>query len=980
MQPNPEQKKAIEHHRGPLLIVAGAGTGKTTVIANRIAYLISQKKAKPEEILALTFTEKAATEMQERVDMLVPYGFADVWISTFHSFGNSVLEDDGLFLGLTTDFKVMAEPQQIVFFREHLFEFPMDKFRPLGNPLKHIESILFLFTRLKDEDVACEEYADYVQLLENVVRENPKDDALKEEFVIQKELSDIYKKYEELKIKAGVIDFSDQVWLTLKLFRDHPAVLKKYREKFKYILVDEFQDTNYSQFQLLKLLLNKEKNITVVGDDDQSIYKFRGAAISNILNFKRTYPNAKQVVLTKNYRSVQQILDTAYTLIKYNNPDRLEVKNKINKKLISVRKHKNSRTQELKNVVSHHHFDTVSAEADFVAEKIEEFICVNPRSNPRESALLYKDFAILVRSNNDAEPFIKSLNMKDIPWHFSGGSGLYTRQEIKVLISFLKVIAEPADNVALFYLAASDVYNMPMADLTIYMNTATQQKNALYKMLSSADIQDISNIGIQIARKIIDDIKKYIELSRELSTGQVLYKFIQETGWLKKLVEEKTGEKNEQVSNIALFFEIIKKFAEISQHDKLQFFIQHLTTLIDAGSNPATAEPNTETDAVNILTIHKAKGLEFPVVFLVAAVQGKFPVRRRQEHIAIPESLIKDILPSGDFHLQEERRLFYVGLTRAKQQLYITSAGDYGGARERKISQFVYETLSLPATKIAAQKLQPIEALKKNAVVENVKIKTRLTYTTPLILSHFQIDDYLTCPLKYKYIHILKIPVMANHTIVYGNAMHKTIQFYYKRKITKKLVTLEELLKKFEANWQSAGFLSREHEEQRLETGRETIRNFFYREQKTKIVPKYIEKKFKFNSEGNIIIGRFDRVDITKKGAIIIDFKTSDISDKQEADERAKKSTQLAIYALAWNALYGVLPQKVELHFVETGVVGSTAPDEKMMNRIKEIINITAAGIQAEKFEPAPQYRSCNYCPFNTICPNVKKTGSSKSA
>lgn len=982
---NTEQKKAVTYGKGPLLIVAGAGTGKTTVISHRIAYLISKKKAKPDEILALTFTEKAAAEMQERIDLLVPYGFADVRISTFHSFGNRILEDESIFLGLTSDFKVMAQPQQIVFCHEHLFEFPMQKLRPLGNPLKHIESIMFLFSRLKDEDVSYEEYANYVKLFENVVRENPKNEAVEDEFLFQKELCEIYKKYEDLKMQYGLIDFSDQVWLALKLFRTNPAILKRYREKFKYILVDEFQDTNYSQFQLLKILLNKEKNITVVGDDDQSIYKFRGAAISNILNFKKAYPQAMQVVLTKNYRSNQQILDCAYTLIKYNNPDRLEVKNKINKKLIAVNKLRTT-NYELQTV-SHHHFDTVSAEADFVADKITELISVNCRGEfirptQGQSALSYKDFAVLVRSNNDAAAIIKSLNVKNIPWRFSGGSGLYAREEVRILISFLKTISDLSDNVSLFHLASSEVYKIPMHDLTVCINEASRTKISLYRIFEqSSRLSDLTCDGKQVIKRIIEDIQKYTEVSREFSAGQVLYRFINDTGWLKKLADqvgspqanEKTASSVEKISNIAVFFDIIKNFSDISKNNKVHFLISQLTALIEAGSNPATAEADFDIDAVNILTIHKAKGLEFPVVFMFSLVQGKFPVNRKKELIAVPDALIKDILPAGDFHKQEERRLFYVGMTRAKDVLYLTSASDYGGQRQRKISQFVYEALNIVQAKIPAKKLQPLEAIKKNDSMLSSKSSSYTAAKKHLSLSHFQVDDYLTCPLKYKYIHILRVPVMANHSIIYGNAMHEAIQFYFKRKMDGKPADLGEIIKKFETKWESTGFLSVEHEEQRLEEGRQALRKFFHAAQKSKTVPKYIEKKFKFRFGDDIISGRFDRVDEHGDDAVIIDFKTSDIAKKEDADERAKKSTQLAIYALAWEKLTGKLPKSVELHFINTGIVGAFKPDGETVDTIKQIIEKVSDGIKNGNFDANPEYMSCNYCPFNAICPGVKK-------
>jgi len=959
---NTEQKEAVTHKNGPLLIVAGAGTGKTTVIANRIAYLISSKMAKPEEILALTFTEKAAIEMQERVDMLVPYGFADVWISTFHSFGNRLLEDESIFLGLAPNFKVMERPQQTVFLRDHFFELPIKILRPLGNPLKHIENILTLFSRLKDEDVSSEEYDGYVKKLEGGYLKNVSDEVAREEYQIQEELSRIYKKYEELKMKYGVIDFSDQVWLILKLFRDHPSIVDKYRKKFKYTLVDEFQDTNYSQFQLLKILINDERNVTVVGDDDQSIYKFRGAAISNILGFKDKYPDARQVVLTKNYRSNQKILDTAYELIKYNNPDRLEVKNNIDKKLVAMRRDK-PLAGEMTSV-SHCHFDTVSQEADFVAERIKELV---------RGGKKYNDFAILVRSNNDADPFIKALNVSGMPWHFTGGSGLYARDEIRIMLSFLNLISNLSDSVSMFHLASSEIYDIPMTDLIFCMNEASRKNIPLYKIFEKAVPDEITPAGLEAIKKVLGDLKKYIELSRDLPTGQVLYKFINDTGWLKKLADETNPRSAEKVSNIAIFFDIIKNYSKISQKDRAQFFIQHLNLLIEAGSDPATAEADSDTEAVNILTIHKAKGLEFPYVFMVSLVQNKFPSTNRRDTMEVPVTLIKDILPAGDFHKQEERRLFYVGMTRAKNVLYLTSARDYGGKTERKVSQLVCETLNLPQTKIPAKKLHPVEAIKKNETVDESVLFSAASVKKQLTLSHYQVDDYQTCPMKYKYVHILRIPVLAHHSIIYGNAMHETIQFYYKRKMEKSAVSADDMLKKFEAEWEASGFLSREHEEQRFEEGRQAILRFYNREEKSAIMPAYIEKKFKFDFEGDIIVGRFDRVDISPSGTAIIDFKTSDISKQDEADERAKKSTQLAVYAFAWETLTGKLPERLELHFVDSGIIGSVSPTVKMIEKIKGIIRTAAEGIRSENFDPNPQYLSCNYCPFVNICPGVKK-------
>jgi len=332
---NPEQLIAVTHGDGPLLIIAGAGTGKTKVITHRIAHLI-ENGVNPNQILALTFTEKAAGEMEERVDRLVPYGYSNVWISTFHSFGDRILRDNVLEIGLAPDFKVLSEAEKIIFLKEHLFELPLNYYRPLGNPIKYISAITGLISRLKDEDVGVEEYVTYADGLKKLVgetlvvshREGTSPSPTAQGFGLeqQDELAKTYAKYQELMAKHGYLDFGDQVVLPLKLFRARPHILKRYQEKFRYILVDEFQDTNFAQFQLVKLLSERHKNITVVGDDDQSIYKFRGAAISNVLGFQKIYPDAKLITLTKNYRSCQPILDSAYRLISHNNPDRLEVK------------------------------------------------------------------------------------------------------------------------------------------------------------------------------------------------------------------------------------------------------------------------------------------------------------------------------------------------------------------------------------------------------------------------------------------------------------------------------------------------------------------------------------------------------------------------------------------------------------------------------------------------------------------------------
>src|SRR3989338_2033044 len=375
---NAEQEKAVTHADGPLLIVAGAGTGKTTVITRRIAYLIEQG-VKPEEILALAFGEKAAGEMEERVDMLLPHGFVNVQISTFHAFGEQILSEYGIEIGLP-DFKVLNDVGQWLLIRNNLDKFNLDYYRPLGNPTKFIKAVLSHFSRLKDELISPEEYLDYVeklklnsegaetQITSPDLAPSPGGESEPENPARLQEIAGAYHTYNKILLDNSALDFGDLINYTLRLFKKRPKVLDHLRDRYKYILVDEFQDTNLAQYELVKLLAAPSNNITVVGDDDQSIFKFRGASISNILHFQRDYKDAKFINLARNYRSRQNILDAAYEFIKLNDPDRLEVKLGISKKLAAVPRA--SSGKEKKGTIEQIAARDYMEEAELVVEKI----------------------------------------------------------------------------------------------------------------------------------------------------------------------------------------------------------------------------------------------------------------------------------------------------------------------------------------------------------------------------------------------------------------------------------------------------------------------------------------------------------------------------------------------------------------------------------------------------------------------------------
>jgi DNA helicase II / ATP-dependent DNA helicase PcrA len=949
---NEAQRDAVTHEAGPLLIIAGAGTGKTTVITRRIAWLIATRRARPSEILALTFTDKAAAEMEERVDTLVPYGYADVPISTFHAFGDRVLRENALEQGLPPDFRVLSRAEQVIFLRDHLFALPLRHYRPLGDPTRHLQALLALFSRLKDEDVAPDEYISHAEALLGAAGDEEAR-ALAERHV---ELARTYAAYGSLMARAGQVDFGDQIVHALRLFRTRPHARRRYQGRFRHILVDEFQDTNHAQNELVQLLAAPHRNLTVVADDDQSIYKWRGAALSNVLDFKGRYPGARDIVLTENYRCHQEVLDAAYRLIQHNNPERLEVRYGITKRLKSARSG-SGRGPE------HRAYDTAPSEADGVTRLI---------ADGHDTGRPYRDFAILVRANGDADPFLRALNLRGIPWTFSGNAGLYGRPEVRLLVAFLRAVAHPDDSVSLHYLASSDIYQVPIVDLTKCATLADRRHRWLFDVLREAPAEvRLGEEGQAAIRRLVRDLERYMELARETPTGELLYQFLTDSGLMTRYARA-PAELEQEVQNVSKFFDRIRDASRVLRYDHVREFVKHLDALIEAGEDPAVAEADSETPAVQVLTVHKAKGLEWPVVFLVNCVQNRFPSTRRAEPIEMPSGLIKDTLPGGDFHLQEERRLFYVGMTRARDELYLTGAEDLGGRRRGKVSQFVLEALDLPKAAARPFRAQPVDELRRHARPAPAADGSEPAVTGPdLVLSHRQVDDYQTCPLKYRYIHVLRIPLPAHHSIVYGNALHKAVEFYLRRRAAGSYTPLEELLGAFEEAWRNEGFLTREHEEQRKRAGIAALSRFHHEEEATGARPAAVEAEFGFSLGDVRVRGRFDRVDEGPAGPVIIDYKSSDVADVRSADRRTRESLQLKIYALGQREMSGRLPAGVELRFLESGVVGRHVPTPEDLDEARRAIEAAAAGIRARRFEATPGYRTCRQCPYNQICPST---------
>lgn len=969
---NKEQQQAVKYNKGPLLIIAGAGTGKTSVVVEKIKYLVKNKLARPEQILALTFTEKAASEMEERVDRAMPYGYFQMNVSTFHAFAEQILKENGFQIGLSPSFRLMTEAETVIFLKQNLFLFNLKYFRPLGNPNKFLEVLLQHFSRLRDENISPEEYIRFAQV------KNIEEDELieKEKY---KELAQAYQTYQKLKIKEGLMDFADLVYNLLRLFQKRPNVLKRYRQQYKYVLVDEFQDTNISQYQLIELLCPAKLNpcLTVVGDDSQAIYKFRGASISNIINFMRDYKKAKQITLKNNYRSNQTVLDRAYKLIKNNDPDTLEFKLGISKNLLANKK-------DDKDAVNMYLAENAEDESDFVAKKILEL----------KDKFSFSDFAILVRANNHSEPFVRSLARAGIPYQFLGPGTLYKQPEVKDLIAYLRVLYNLEDSPSLFRLLYMDIYSVDKKDVSLLLTFAKKINQSLFqameiylahydKLIDRSEFE-IYKPYLPLLKtetkekflKIYKIIIKHLGLLKTNTAGQILYYFLEDSGLLKTLTNYKTEAQEKVAINISNFFNKLKMFE--SEHEDASVFavVDFINMSMEMGESPLVSKTDiASVNAVNILTVHSAKGLEFPVVFLVNLTEERFPTRLKKEVVSIPEALIKEILPSGDYHIEEERRLFYVGLTRAKDKVFLSSSKFYGeGKRIRKISRFVIETLG---EEMVGKKNEIVKEKKSQLSIFDFKQKKQgsgnLTPTNYKLqttnFSYSQLNSFKTCPLQYKYLYVLKIPTLPTDSASFGTSIHKTLQDFYTEFIKDKKINKKRLMEIYKETWVPIGYSSTAHESRMKKEGEKILNNYFDKYHSKKINVLGLEKLFKIKISNDIFLtGKIDRIDEKNGNEVeIIDYKTG----KKPSERELTKSLQLSIYALAAHDknMFNKKLSDINLtfHYLQTQEKITLKKTEEELIKTKEDVAGMVEEIKKGRF-PATPGKHCDFCSFKIIC------------
>ena len=934
MEFNEAQKEAVFHDLGPLLIVAGAGTGKTRVVTSRIVELIKSGKATPGEILALTFTEKASLEMLERVDESMPLSYEDICIKTFHAFSERILREAGLEIGLDPGFKLLNQLDQWFFMKKNLFNFDLNYYRPLGNPNQFIYDLLSHFSKLKDEMIMPDKYVEYAKNMED---SEEKDKVL--------EIAGAYRDYQEMLIKNNFLDFGDLTYYVLQLFEKRKSVLEEYAARYKYVLVDEFQDTNYAQFRLVEMLSEQHSNIVVVGDDDQSIYKWRGASLSNILQFEEKFPSHKKVVLTENYRSSRSILDSSYALIQKNNPDRLEVRDGISKKLNS--------NVDTAYPVEVHNFPNYIQETSFTAEKIK---FLHDSEN-----IPYGEFAILVRSNQLVHPFVEELKRLGLPYQVRNPKGLLVLDEIKDLLSVIRFLADPYDDIALMRILRMGIFDVSMAE--IHELNKKSGNDHLIEYLRTVEEENVlpgTESGVEKIKALFTHL---IEYSKNSSVGLVLNEFLEKSGYLVHMMEE---EMFEEVENINEFAKHIARFERENDDRSIIDFSGYLDMLEESNSSLA-GDNMPDRDSVQILTTHGSKGLEFEVVFVVSAVNHRFPVIKRRDTFSIPEDLTNEIFPEGDFHIQEERRLFYVAVTRAKSRLFVTHSDQYEGNKKWKVSPFIEEISASGDVEFTTHELSEnvFERLKAS------KVPKKPIFELPAFdrkrLSYSQLDTFKTCPLKYSYRYLLKIPSPPSHAANFGSSVHNTLNEFYQYLKSGKDVSMDLLEELYEKNWLGLGYESKAHENTRMKRGLGVLKQFYESNSDPWVVAAYLERPFNLKLGEYVVSGRIDRLDKLEDGTYeVIDYKTGKLKKGVNLD----RDLQLSIYALACRDVFRVPVSKLSLYYIEDNEKVSTSRSNAQIEDLIENVDELVDQMKKSGFEPTPGFL-CKFCEFRLVCPAV---------
>ena len=952
-------------------MIAGPGSGKTRVITQRIVHLLEKAPGlRPENILALTFTEKAAAEMRSRVTQELPGLDTSPHISTFHSFCYGVL------LKRHFERKLLDKVDIWIFLRQRMEQLGLEYYQKLAAPGAFLHDLNNFFSQCQDELIGPDEFEEYVCRRESEFQAraaslDPADRLLQEaELRKQQELARVFRTSRRLIEEAGYSSLGTLISEVVHLWDREPETLEEYHQQFRYILVDEFQDSNYGQVQLLKRLVAPPYNITAVGDPDQAIYRFRGAAHGTFDMFKEVFPVPVEVYLNRNYRSTRRILRTSDVLIARNERD--------GKKPPLVTENSEGANVFLLSSPDY------AVEADAVAGLVQDLI---------RGKRAITEIAILYRAHSHRDLLVREFRRRQIPFVIRGLSLLSTTI-IRDLLAYLRLVHSLHDNISLTRVLLTCHWKFPERLALDLRKQAAKGRCSIYDAIRQTEQSllkgDLQNTRWKELKSILAELRKKAE---HIPLTTLLDR-------MTELLELRFVPGSSDAACLDAFKKFLEKWEEKSETRKLPEFMEYFDYFLEAGGKIEVPEPPGPVNAIQMMSVHASKGLEFPVVFILCVASRRFPHGEQRPVIEFPDELRKGPVPPVNLHLEEERRLFYVAMTRAQEQLYVSSVGKKG----RKASVFIDDLLSDPVVEgrdIAKvefdekpEKTEPEAQPSKKTPARSRPAQpslfgepapapdtvrpplaewARAVPSTPpdgkLRLSATAIETYLDCPLKFKFGHLYRIPTGPQAALTFGNIMHQSVRHYFKLRKEGK-VAFDDVSSFYLGSWKNVGFEDSYQEETYQKTGLSQLREFTDRHNEIPIAAESVrtEVHFEIDMQDIVLEGRIDQINPVKPQepelVQLVDYKTGRPRTQKDAD----KSLQLSVYALAARNQMGLEPESLVFYNLTNNQAVASVRTDKELDAVRQKILGVAEEIRGMTFPAKPGF-ACRYCEFVPVCP-----------
>jgi DNA helicase-2/ATP-dependent DNA helicase PcrA len=923
---NPEQAAAVAHNEGPLLVVAGAGTGKTQVITRRIARLVEEKKAKPSQILALTFTEKAAREMAERLEGMIGWDAVQVPVMTFHAFGTEILRNYASHINRSVRGGLLNDTQKTLLLFQHIDRIKLSYYGGDRGLYEFLETVTRYIGNLQNDGIDLIKYRGYVA----GIQADPGEMHL-QDIAEQVDLLAIYDLYEAIKLETGHYDHADQLLIPLQILNDKPNIAERLRRQYQYVLVDEYQDTNTVQDGLLRQLVAEDGNLFAVGDDDQAIYGFRGARIENILEFVEHFKVEQPVALNQNYRSGQEILDASYRLIQHNNPERLEARLSLDKRLIGQR--------EGSTVI----FTPYAKQADEYAGVLDALAA------QIKAGVKADDMAVLAATHAPLKQIAKGLRERNIPYALSTSANIFEQTELLQLWYLLDWIGERVKPESITHLVLGAYIGWSPEDYRFVNAVANEQSVSFEEALRLSETAQ--------AHDLVSKLDTWREWSREYGVTQLAYKLVFETGVSDKLVAEAATNNR----SLRVFEDLDRLFGQMQDYESVSLD-GSLVAYQAVFPKPPTLEvkePVGAPDGIQLLTVHASKGLEFPIVYLMGLTQRSWSeARGGGGGIKVPEELQRssDLPPAHEY-----RRQMYVALTRAKDALYLSAPVQTASGSKQTITAFVEEAGieqgSLVSTEVSTKTEAILLKLQRYYPLKEMVSEAKLPFETEdgwIELSVTALSGYEYCPYDFYLQHVLGIHHPAGPQMAFGTMLHAVFEAYYKAQLNGLALNLDELRDILDSLWNEHGYDTAEAAAQAHASAHDTLKFFYERELvlDRSILGSEVSISFEIPEAKLRLRGKIDAYFDTPEGVELRDFKTGRKTDPEKLSKDAKDNFQLRTYALAYELLKGQLPAQVTLDYVVTGVEGNAEMTRRLIDNHREKLIKFADQIRAREFSP----------------------------